>query len=49
MDRKADYLLGITDTKKAADADLSMLKLDDEKMVVMRFLRRSKNFKEKVV
>ena len=26
----ADYLLGITDTKKAADADLSVLKLDDD-------------------
>lgn len=25
----ADYLLGITDTKKATDADLSVLKLDE--------------------
>ncbi len=26
----ADYLLGITDTRKAADADLSVLKLGDD-------------------
>ncbi len=32
----ADYLLGITDTKKAADADLSVLKLDDDTVELLK-------------
>lgn len=32
----ADYLLGITDTKKAADADLSALKLDDDTVTLLK-------------
>ena len=32
----ADYLLGITDTKKAADADLSVLKLDDDTIELLK-------------
>ena len=32
----ADYLLGITDTKKAADADLSALKLDDDTVRLLK-------------
>lgn len=32
----ADYLLGITDTKKSADADLSALKLDDDTVELLK-------------
>ncbi|MDE7321880.1 MAG: helix-turn-helix domain-containing protein [Lachnospiraceae bacterium] len=32
----ADYLLGIKDTKKAADADLSALKLDDDTVTLFK-------------
>ena len=32
----SDYLLGITDTKKAADADLSVLKLDDDTVELLK-------------
>ncbi len=32
----ADYLLGITDTRKAADADLSALKLDDDTIELLK-------------
>jgi len=41
----ADYLLGITDTKKAADADLSALKLDDDTIE----LPKNRHFKHRLL